>query len=64
MKCPNCKNKGFVPSKDVKRPVQNLGDKQYFETFVTRRYICLQCGYKFVSKEEFYYEIEVRRNAN
>lgn len=60
MKCPQCRNKAFVPTKDVKKPLHNLGNKEYFESFITRRYICLQCGYKFITKEEFYRDIEVR----
>lgn len=58
MKCPNCKNKGFRPSQEVPRPLKNLGDKQYLGSFITRRYVCLQCGYLFLSKEEFYRAVE------
>lgn len=64
MKCPKCKNKGFVPTRDLKKPLQNMGNKQYYETFITRRYICGQCGYYFVTKEEWYRDVEISRQHN
>lgn len=60
MKCPKCLNKGFIPNDDVKRALQNIGKKEYYETFITRRYVCMQCGHKFVSKEEWYRDVVVR----
>lgn len=58
MKCPSCKNKGFVPSDDVPRPLQNIGGKMHHTTFNTRRYVCMQCGHRFMTKEEFYRDVQ------
>lgn len=57
MKCPKCRNKGFMPSEDVPRPLTNIGGKLHNATFDTRRYVCMQCGYRFMTKEEFYREV-------
>ena len=62
MKCPQCGNRNFRPTEDVKRPLKNLGHKEKFPTFDTRHYVCLQCGYAFITKETFYREVKVRRN--
>ncbi len=60
MNCPKCKNKGFRPTPDAPRPLQNLGGKQRFDTFDTRRYACLSCGHLFMTKESYYRDIEVK----
>jgi DNA-directed RNA polymerase subunit RPC12/RpoP len=52
MKCPNCKNKGFVPSEDMKKPLKNLSGKESYGDHDTRRYVCLQCGYRFLTIEK------------
>ena len=62
MKCPRCKNQNFSTTRDVCNPLKNIGGKEKYNTFDTRRYVCLQCGYAFMTKEVFYREIEVRRN--
>ena len=62
MKCPQCGNKNFTPTEDVKRPLKNLGHKEKFDTFDLRQYVCLQCGYSFLTKEIFYRPVEVKRN--
>lgn len=62
MECPACKNVGFAPSKDLTKPIRNIGGKENFKTFSVRRYICLQCGTCWKTKETFYMKIEVRRN--
>lgn len=62
MICPRCKNAGFVPSTDFKKPLINLGAKEHFSTFNIRRYTCVQCAYVFKTKEEFYMEVKVRSN--
>ena len=52
LSCPKCKNKDFVPSKDVPRPVNTYKT----ETFSTIRYrynYCLQCGHKWRTKEVY-----------
>jgi len=54
MKCPKCHNKGFMPSREVPRPLENLGNKISYSTMNTRRYVCMQCGYRFMTKETFY----------
>jgi rubredoxin len=58
MKCPKCKNKGFRPTEELKHPLLNMGNKEKYDTFDTRRYVCLQCGYKFMTSEEYYREID------
>jgi hypothetical protein len=62
MKCPNCKNVGWQPTADLNKPLKNMGKKEYFQTFITRRYFCFQCGYAFMTKEEFYRPIETKVN--
>jgi predicted nucleic-acid-binding Zn-ribbon protein len=64
MICPKCRNRQFTPTEDVKRPIKNLGHKEHYNTFNTRKYICLQCGYSFLTKEEFYREVKVMRNRD
>ena len=58
MLCPECKNKGFRASEEIRRPLFNMGNKQYFPTFIIRRYVCLQCAYKFKTKEVFFEEVQ------
>lgn len=58
--CPQCKNKHYTPTPEMPRPVINLGKKEYFGRTAHRRYSCLQCGYVWVTKEEFYREVDVR----
>lgn len=53
MKCPRCQNKGFKPSEEVKYPLFNMGNKEKYDGFDMRRYVCLQCGYKFLTVERF-----------
>lgn len=62
MICQRCKNKGFVPTNDFKKPLINIGGKEHFPTFNIRRYTCVQCGFVFKTKEEFYMEVNVRTN--
>jgi hypothetical protein len=57
MICPKCKNNGWKPLEHFSNPLKNLGYKQHFKTFNLRHYACLQCGYKFVTKEEYYRDI-------
>ena len=59
MTCPKCQNKGFVPSDECKTPLLNAGGKRHYQTFNTRRYVCLQCGHHFMTKEEYYRIIRV-----
>lgn len=61
MNCPKCHNRNFTPSADFKKPIQNLGNKQHYMTFDTRRYICIQCGHKWITKEEWYRDIDLRK---
>ena len=50
MNCPECKNKGFIRSKEV--PAKTSVYKTDSYSTVTYRYrICLQCGYKWITKE-------------
>jgi transcriptional regulator NrdR family protein len=60
MECPNCKNKNWKPIEGFERPLKNLGKKEYFKTFITRYYICLNCGYTFQSIEQFYRAVKTR----
>ncbi len=64
--CPECENKGFVPSADVPRPIHNMGGKVYTPSGreAVRRYFCLQCGYKWKTVEKFYEVIEVQIEIN
>jgi len=62
MQCPGCQNKDFIPTKDFQKPIRNIGGKENFKTFSVRRYICLQCGVSFKTKETFYMKIEIKRN--
>lgn len=64
MNCPECKNKGFVPTDEIKEPIKNMGNKEKFNDFDTRRYVCLQCGYVWMTKEEFYRPISNRKPAD
>ena len=50
--CPKCRNAGFKSSKDVPKPL-SIYKTDSFPTVVYRYRICLQCGYKWVSKDEF-----------
>lgn len=62
MVCPKCKNIDWEPikidGKTVKNPLKNLGDKVYHKTFVTRRYMCYNCGAAFLTEEKYYRDIE------
>lgn len=59
MKCPRCRNRGFQSTPDVRKPIKNIGGKEHYDNFNLRRYICMQCGYAFITKEEFYREIQI-----
>lgn len=58
MECPRCHNKRFTPSEDVKYPLLNMGNKEKYESFDLRRYVCMQCGYKFITIEQFYRDVK------
>ena len=60
MKCPRCHNIGFIPTEEVKWPIKNLGHKERYDSFDSRHYVCLQCGYSWRTKEEFWKEVKVR----
>lgn len=60
MRCPHCKNKGFHPTTDTPRPLINLGGKEHYDTFNTRRYLCVQCRKIFLTKEEFYRDVNAQ----
>lgn len=62
MKCPKCKNTGFIPTEDVSSPIKNLGKKEHYDKFDLRRYACLQCGYSWITKEEYYRDVQIQRN--
>lgn len=64
MVCPKCKNRGFLPSEEFPRPIINLGKKEKFASFDTRRYCCVQCGHVFLTKEEYYRDVKVRTQAS
>lgn len=64
MKCPRCKNEGFVPSEEVAHPVRNIGGKEKFSTVDYRRYVCLQCGHRWITKEVFHKKIECKTEAS
>ncbi|GJQ63504.1 MAG: hypothetical protein SCALA702_25570 [Melioribacteraceae bacterium] len=62
MKCPECKNRGFLPSDDVKKPIQQIKTDKY-SRITHRRYICLQCGYKWITVEKFERAVELKSSA-
>lgn len=66
LRCPECKNKGFVPSDDVPRAIHNMGGKVYTPSGMeaVRRYVCLQCGYKWKTVEKFYEMVVVQLDLN
>ena len=53
MKCLKCKNKGFIPTEDLKQPLVNLGGKRHFDTFNQRSYTCTDCGFTFYTVEKY-----------
>ena len=62
MICPKCKNTDFNETDDVRKPLRNIGGKESYDTVDYRRYICLQCGYAFITAETFERDLHVRRN--
>ena len=52
MKCQACKNKGWKPVGFVTKPVKNMGGVEEYDTFVKRKYICLQCRKVFTTVEK------------
>jgi len=59
MTCPRCENAGFIPTHDVPNPLM-VRSKEAYPGFNLRRVFCVQCGCYFITKEEFYKEIEVK----
>lgn len=59
--CPACRNREFEPTPDVPRPVENVGGKRHLShskgSMATRRYVCMQCGHRWVTLEKWYYDI-------
>lgn len=62
MVCPNCNNKGFMPSELKPRPIENMGKKEHYSAFNLRRYLCVQCGHAFQTKEEYYRDVKSNLN--
>ncbi len=58
MKCPACKNRGFIKNEDISRPVEQLKTEK-FPHATYRRYVCLQCGYKWITIEKFEREVTI-----
>ncbi|MEQ9309702.1 MAG: hypothetical protein RLN90_09620 [Balneolaceae bacterium] len=56
-KCPNCKNKGWKPDELSKKPVQVAGT-DYVGSMVLRYRYCMNCGYKFKTREVFDSEVK------
>lgn len=54
MICPNpkCKNRGWRPVGFITKPVKNMGSVERFDTFVRRKYVCLQCRTVFTTVEK------------
>ncbi len=52
MICPQCNSKGFLPTEGFPLPVKNCGTEKY-DKFNYRRYLCVCCGYKFITVEKF-----------
>jgi hypothetical protein len=52
--CPNCKNKGFVKTADTPYPTTTYKTDRVKRTHIVYRYkVCLQCGHKWITKEDF-----------
>jgi len=64
MICPKCKSKDFKPSNEFPRPLFNLGKKEKFATVDIRRWMCVICGYRFKTKEEFLEPISVKNHQD
>lgn len=62
MICPKCKNKGFKKSEDVPTPNKTY-TTEHIGSMIYRRRVCLLCGYKWVTKEEFYREVEAQNQT-
>lgn len=58
MVCPKCRGNGYKPKPGLPRHLKNIGEKRYYSTFITRRYVCLNCGHVFLSKEEYFRPVE------
>ena len=61
MICPECKNKNFEQTEDVRKPLLHEG-KESYDTVNYRRYFCRQCGYAFITTETFERAVKIRRN--
>jgi len=59
MNCPKCKNKDFLPNDYFNKPVQQIKTDKY-ANITHRRYVCLQCGYKWITVEKFEREVELK----
>lgn len=55
-RCPQCKNKGWKPSEEFKLVLRNI-KKIKHRNFAIRYYVCLNCGYRFKTKEDFFEEV-------
>lgn len=66
MNCPYCKNRD-VDGKVVKplegqhRVIVNTGKKEHYPSFDLRRYLCTNCGRGFMTKEEYYKDINTQK---
>lgn len=59
--CPKCRNIGWVPTKFENVPVVMYGSEiiaTHKGNIVFRYKRCLNCGFRWISKEEFYREVE------
>lgn len=51
--CPQCKNKGWKAKDGFNYPLKNYGKKK-FRTFAIRYIMCLNCGHRFKTIEQYY----------
>lgn len=61
MICPNCKNKGFEPTEDIRTPIKYFRKLSY-DTVNQRQIICLQCGVSWMTMETFERWVKVKTN--
>nr|BDD47019.1 hypothetical protein 14 [Balneolaceae bacterium] len=59
--CPKCKNKGWKPTDDFKYPLKNYGKVKH-RTFSLRYIMCLNCGHRFKTIEQYFDDVKDQIN--
>jgi len=58
MLCPKCKNKDFTKSDDANKPLKVIRTEN-FRTVTIRSVVCLQCGFRFKTTEQYAREFQI-----